>query len=278
MRHERATDEPRTSSPEWQTPQTCVCAVNPQDDAVANRLADRLKLPLQASTAASGECWKLLVDGSRLTLVRPDSVKLHIDFTRGKTAARQREPGRLRQPLARALGIARLRKRLGHEPRIVDATGGLGRDAWFAASLGCPVTLLERSPLVHALLDAALVHARNDAVHAETARRIDLHNVEAIEHLVSLPADTVDVIYLDPMYPPTRRRAAVTKGMQFLHELLGPDGGNDGLLRAALAAAAHQVTVKRPAGASRLAGAEAFEGQLTTVESPSTRYDIFLKI
>lgn len=266
------------TDPNWRKPLPSVCAVRPVDSDAADALAERLKLSVAGKASAGDDSWKLLVDGGRLTLMRPDAVKLHIDFTRGKTAARQHEPRRLRQPLARAIGIARLRRRLCHEPSVVDATGGLGRDAWFAASLGCRVTLIERSPVVHALLQSALVQAGSDAVHAETASRITLHNADAIDALASLPADSADVVYLDPMYPPTRRRAAVTKGMQFLHELLGPDCGNDGLLGAALATAGHQVTVKRPAGAESLVGADGFEFQKMTIDSPGTRYDVYMKV
>ena len=77
------------------------------------------------------------------------------------------------------------------------------------------------------------------------------------------------------MYPPTRRRAAVAKGMQFLHDLLGHEPEDPALLGAALAAARRHVTVKRPAGAPPLAGAERFDGQVTTVASPGTRYDVY---
>ena len=40
----------------------------------------------------------------------------------------------------------------GVNPHIVDATAGLGRDAFLLASLGAKVTLIERSPMMYELL------------------------------------------------------------------------------------------------------------------------------
>ena len=289
-------DGPRAAAPlrpvstaSWRAPEVRVSPVSAGDGAAADALAERLSLPLGAARPPTRPgTWTLHVDGERRVLERADGVTLELDFTAGRTAARQRESGLARQPLARALGVPRLRRRLGRAPAIVDATGGLGRDAWFAASLGCPVTVIERSGIVHALLAAALARAAATTATSAVAARVTLLHDEATRALGALDPDDVDVVYLDPMYPPTRRRAAVTKGMQFLHELLGPPesasmgaaGPADGertLLGAALDAAAVQVTVKRPGGAPPLAGHDAFDGQLATVESPGTRYDLYLK-
>ena len=253
------------------------------DEDAARALADRLgSLPVGPSDGDRRDAprppWTLLVDADRRTLVRPDGVRLEIDFVAGRTGARRHESGLARQPLARALGVPRLRPRLGRAPSVVDATGGLGRDAWFAAALGCPVVLIERSPVVHALLEAALARAAGTPATADVAARVTLLRGDATAVLPELDPARAEVVYVDPMYPPVRRRAAVAKGMQFLHELLGPpdDGEDARLLGAALAAAALQVTVKRPGGAPPLAGDAAFTGRRSAVESPGTRYDVYL--
>jgi len=256
-----------------------------RDEAHVRALAERLGPgdpdgadgPDGSSPSGAAD-WTLLVDGGRRVLVRPDGVRLEIDFVAGRTGARQHESGLTRQPLARALGIPRLGRRLGRAPAIVDATGGLGRDAWFAASLGCPVTLVERSPVVHALLESAHARAMATPATAAVAARVTLLAGDAVAALPWLDPARPDVVYLDPMYPSVRRRAAVTKGMQFLHELLGPpDAAEDArLFAAALAAARVQVTVKRPAGAPPLTGDETFDGQRSRIESPGTRYDVYI--
>ena len=252
------------------------------DEYPARALAERLGTTLlgpddhASSAERTGTHWTLCVDGGRRTLRRPDGACLDVDFTSGRTAARQHERGLARQPLARAVGVTRLGRRLGRAPRVVDATGGLGRDAWFIASLGCPVTLIERSPLVHALLEAALARAAREPATAGTAARIALVLGDARTLLAELDRSRADVVYLDPMYPESRRRAAVNKGMQFLQALVGGEADESGLLAAALDAAGSQVTVKRPAAAPPLAGDEQFTGQRSTISSPGTRYDVYL--
>ena len=70
-----------------------------------------------------------------------------VDFVGGKAGHRRKFGGGKGQDIARAIGLNK-----GVQPSVLDATGGLGRDAFVLATLGCPVTLLERSPIVAALL------------------------------------------------------------------------------------------------------------------------------
>ena len=251
------------------------------DRATAAALLDRLgaaraRLADPADATARERGWTLRIDGLSRVLTRPDGARLAIDFTAGRNAARAREGDLAGQPLARAIGLSRLRRRLGRPPTVVDATAGLGGDAWVFAALGCSVTLIEREPLVHTLLEAALGRAAATAATSELAARVRLLDGEATARLATLERAAADVVYLDPMYPPTRRRAAAGKGMQFLHELLDEETDDDGaLLGAALGAAGHRVTVKRPKGAPPLAGDAAFDGQRSTIASPTTRYDVY---
>ncbi len=240
---------------------------------------DRLALP--ASPTPAEDAWVLArhpqPDNSPalLELVRPDGVKLSIDFSSGKARHRANEAGKGIQPLARALGLNAFRKRHGFMPTVIDATGGLGQDAWALATTGAHVTVIERNPVVHALLDNALRRAAAEPATCETSARVRLLAGHAESLLPELQAD---VIYLDPMYPERRRKKAGSrKGMQFLHALLGPppDESDGSLLRASLNSGAARVAVKRPRGAPLLAGSEQWQGQRTCVESPNTRYDIY---
>lgn len=52
------------------------------------------------------------------------------------------------EAVAKAVGI-----KGDYLPDVVDATAGLGRDAFVLASVGCRVRMLERNPVVAALLD-----------------------------------------------------------------------------------------------------------------------------
>jgi len=75
---------------------------------------------------------------------------LLIDYCSGSIAHRSRYGGGRKQPLARAVGM-----KPGFNPRILDVTGGLGRDAFILASLGCEIMVLERNPIIFELLHNA---------------------------------------------------------------------------------------------------------------------------
>jgi len=95
---------------------------------------------------------------------------LTIDFTSGAIAHRLRYGGGRGQALPRAVGM-----KGGKTPNVVDATAGLGRDAFLLASLGAQVTLIERSPQMHALLADALARAADSDVGDIIARMTLLH-------------------------------------------------------------------------------------------------------
>ncbi|MFK7997248.1 MAG: class I SAM-dependent methyltransferase [Granulosicoccus sp.] len=211
-----------------------------------------------------------------LSLVRPDGVSLTVDFVHGKSRHRTTESGNGAQALTKALGIKAYVKSRGTYPTIIDATGGLGQDAWALASTGCQLLIIEQHPVVHALLADGLARARNTPECANIAERISLHHGDASQHLQALVGDNIHAIYLDPMYPERRRKANSKKGMQFLHALLGPPKDDDpALLLSALRSGVSRVAVKRPKGAPLLSGTDQFAGQRTVIETPNTRYDVY---
>ncbi len=147
----------------------------------------------------------------------------------------------------------------GGEP-VVDATAGLGGDAFRLASRGAQVTLIERSPLLAALLSDALERARAGALGpaaAEASGRLELVVGDARDVLRSgaLAPGRLGVVYLDPMFAAETGRALPPKGMALLRELLGDDEpGAPDLLVAARAVATRRVVVKRHLRAAPLGG------------------------
>ena len=228
--------------------------------------------------ARAADIWCLSVSGEQRTLVRPDGAHTTVDFTAGRTGQRARQASPGREPLLRALGITTLTKRLGRPVTILDTTAGFGVDAWLAASAGCQLLLLERSVLMHVLLDGALAQARATPASEAVARRIDLLEADAVHWLCKAPHPAADVIYLDPMFPPRQKSAHVRIGMQFLHALLAPDPAeratHAALLAEALPKAAARVVVKRPRGAPELPRPPTWSGQITTIDTPRMRYDV----
>lgn len=225
----------------------------------------------------------------RLGLIRPDKVALSIDFTAGKTRHRYNESGHGAQQLSKALGIkAKPADGDIEQPdlQIIDTTGGMGQDAWAIASLGWKVTVYESHPIIHALLSNALQRASLHTEFSDTAALVRLVHGDATDGLKALangetqasPTNAaVHAAYLDPMYPPRRKSSSTKKAMQFLHTLLGPPDAERSrqLLTAALQAGLKRVVVKRPKGAPELEGTEQWQGQLTHLQSPNTRYDIY---
>lgn len=138
---------------------------------------------------------------------------------------------------------------------VLDATAGLGRDAFVLASLGARVTLAERNPTIAALLADARQRALADPDAAAAAARTEIVAADA-RNLFGPPGARFDVIYLDPMYPDRGKTALAKKELQLLRELAGPDADADGMLALALANATRRVVVKRPLPAPPLAGRE----------------------
>lgn len=188
------------------------------------------------------------------------------DFTGGAVGHRLRFGGGRGQALPKAAGFTK-----GHTPTVVDATAGLGRDAFLLASLGAQVTLLERSPEVHALLQDALARAEAaGGKFAEIVSRMTLVHGDARE---ILPTLTPEVVLVDPMHPPRKNTALVKKEMRLLRELVGEDPDALDLMRAALASATRRVVLKWPLRADPLPGLRAPSHQIL---GQSTRYDVFM--
>lgn len=136
-------------------------------------------------------------------------------------------------------------------PRIIDATAGLGSDAFDFATAGCEVVMLERSPVIAALLADGLERARHDPQTSTAASRLTLLTGDATALLPGLaPAD---VIYLDPMFEP-HAAAGKRKAMRLFQELTQVDGDASALLYTARQHARRRVTVKRSRRAPFLGG------------------------
>ncbi len=193
---------------------------------------------------------------------RPRFAPLQIDW--GSPEQRRRIAGGKRQLLARAIG---LHKRT--DLHVLDATAGLGRDAWTLAALGARVDMAERQPLLAALLSDALARALDDPALCDIAARVQVLAEDAAALLAS--GERWDVIHLDPMYPDHGRRALPQKEMQMLRELSGDDADADALLPLALSACRTRVVVKRQLHAPHLAG----QPPDFTLTGTQARYDVY---
>lgn len=191
---------------------------------------------------------------------------LVVDFVGGAVGHRHRFGGGRGQALPRAAGFTK-----GQTPSVVDATAGLGRDAFLLASLGASVTLIERSSDVHALLAEGMARAREVAPdYAAIMDRMTLLLGDARELLAKL---SPDVVLIDPMHPPRGNAALVKQEMRMLREIVGDDPDAVELMQAALARASKRVVLKWPLRAEPMAGIRA---PSHSIAGKSTRYDVFM--
>ncbi len=254
----------------------CAVTAAPGFELRARQLAQDLELSYteKPPELAAFPCVLVVSDqGLDLRLTGPKAPgAIRCDFVAGALAHRRRFGGGKKQDLSRAIGLDR-RSSLD----VLDLTAGLGRDAFVLASLGATVCLVERNPVVHALLAdglqrARIAAAREDPELLAIVERMTLESGCAADVLLSLhPNRQPDVIYLDPMFPERQKSAKVKKEMQAFHLLVGSDDDADNLLSLALEKARFRVVVKRPAHAPVLAGIK--PGY--SLGGKSTRYDIY---
>lgn len=191
---------------------------------------------------------------------------LTIDFAGGAVGYRLRQREGRGQALPRAIGMAK-----GAIPSIVDATAGMGRDAFLLASLGATVTLIERSPAVHAALAEAMARAAETSEElAGIIGRMTLVHGDSRELLAGLAPE---IVLIDPMHPPRGKTALVKKEMRTLRELVGDDPDQRDLIDAALRAARQRVVLKWPLRAALPEGLRKPSHQIL---GKTTRYDVFL--
>lgn len=236
------------------------------DAALASEIARRWQFTL---TEAAPAGLALRVHNNQLQLIDCANLKQQgvvVDFCAGALTYRRQHGGGKKEPIAKAVGV-----KGNVRPRVVDATPGLGRDAFVLASLGCEVILIERSPVVAALLEDGMRRLTHS--DTELAARFSLVHGNSAQVLASWSDAPVDVVYLDPMFPHRKKSAAVKKEMKVFQALLGSDPDADALLAPAKALAARRVVVKRPNSAPNLADSP----PSMAITSKKHRFDVYLK-
>ena len=153
----------------------------------ANARAERLAAQLGAQQCSS------VPTGRMYLAVFPERIELHVPgfaqpfaLDAGGLEVRRRAAAGRRLELLRACGMPVVDK------RVIDATAGLGRDAFVLAQAGANVDMLEREPLLQVLLADAVAHQ-------PTPARLSFCATDARSGLVEVFAGH-DVIYLDPMF------------------------------------------------------------------------------
>lgn len=208
-------------------------------------------------------------------------MQTQVDFVTGALFHRRRFGADRNIGLGKAVGADRRRDMV-----VLDATAGLGRDAFVLAVLGNQVTMVEREPALVALLQDGISRARKSAQESK-----DDGLIGVLDRLTLISDDTVsmlqnhdgrfDVIYLDPMFPERKKSASVKKEMQLLQRLHGDSAGlanemerQSKLLDISLQYARYRVVVKRPKAAPNLGFSDSPQPTFS-IAGKSSRYDIY---
>jgi 16S rRNA (guanine1516-N2)-methyltransferase len=234
-----------------------VIAVSAEFRVKAKALAEELQLPFEAETNLH------LVVGERLELreANPKTGPVYVDFS-----ALKRKYG---------VGVRRptdlIAKAVGAGASVIDATAGLGQDAFVMALYGCEVRMLERSPVIYALLRDGLERAKADSDIAAIISKLSLQLADAKTFLLTLPGvERPEAVYLDPMYPESGKTAAKRKEMRLFREVVGDDTDVQELFEAGLEAAKKRIVIKRPIKAPELAKPN------FVLSGTTTRFDVYV--
>ncbi len=219
----------------------------------------------------AGGCKALWFTDKQVELVVHDEKHqshLFCDFVTGPLGYRLRQREGKKQAIARALG---LKKHCA--PQVIDATAGLGQDAFVLAALGCRMRLIERSPIIAALLKDGLKRATGCEMLLPILHHMQLIEGDSIILLKGLTqAEYPDIVYLDPMFPVAHRSALNKLSMRVVRDIVGADIDSEALLRTALEIAKERVVVKRAKLAPNTGGMNPH----FSIAGKSNRYDIYL--
>ena len=172
------------------------------------------------------------------------------------------------QNLAKAVGF-----KFNKNRTIIDATAGLGYDAFILASLGANVTLIERSEKIYDLLKAAISEAK--LYGGEISKIVNRMNLLFGDSKDILPKIAPEVILIDTMYKERKKSALVKNDMRLVREVVGSDSDHVELINVALNNASKRVVIKQPRYAETL---DNIKGCSHQILGKTIRYDVYITI
>ena len=187
--------------------------------------------------------------------------KFQIDFNSGSTGWR----------VKRANHEKLIRKALGKSDRplsILDCTAGMLQDTLLFLSLGHKVTALEQSKILFYLLQDAIIRSDDQSIF----KKLDLLHANACSYTTH--AKNFDVIYFDPMYPPSKKNALSSGQLEYISKILEIESLENNATKdfeVLQLIPARKMVVKRPIKA------EPFSLQTNyQVSGKTTRFDVYI--
>eukprot|EP00698_Gefionella_okellyi_P006428 TRINITY_DN15778_c0_g1_i1.p1 TRINITY_DN15778_c0_g1~~TRINITY_DN15778_c0_g1_i1.p1 ORF type:complete len:301 (-),score=50.63 TRINITY_DN15778_c0_g1_i1:218-1120(-) len=252
-------------------PTACIRAGAPECLERTKELSKELQIPIIAELPSKYR-WVVTVHPKRLQIkdeANRNLPAIYGDFTQGRDDFRRKHGNFRKSPLIRSVTPSNMKLEDLH---IIDATAGLGGDALIFASFGAHVSLIERNPIMYALLLDTWKRAsvEGDEELREVVKRMRVFFGEAAQVMPTLPA--AHVVFIDPMYPPRRAGTALPrKEMTLARGLIGQDRDVSALLKVARKVASERVVVKRP----KWADIDVPNNASGTYQSSTTRFDVY---
>ena len=227
----------------------------PGYESQVEQISSKYQIPTVVNQENSSIRFLLDIEDGILKLIEPGSVRFRPICCHSGSLQRISR----RTLLGRAVG----RK----AQTVVDATAGLGGDAFLLSRMGYSVLAIERHPVIAALLEDGIsrILEKSDRI------KLEFRFADSRKTLINLN-ESPDVIYLDPMYPTGRKSSvAVARPIRILRELAGDDSDADSLLDASLRSASRRVVIKRP----RFAESLRRDRLSDSVTGKLVRYDLY---
>ena len=144
---------------------------------------------------------------------------------------------------------------------IMDCTAGFGKDAYIMSLTGSQIKAYESNPLMYALL--------RDGLNRKPIEAISLYNKDA---LTNIKTTECKVIYIDPMYPSTKKSAKNNKQMSLLQSFVGHQAQMaQDLFEQARLSKAKKIVIKRPVKAEFLNN----QKPTSQILGKAARFDIY---
>jgi len=218
-----------------------ICVKKNGDRDLAGALARKINVPV---TDKEGDELTVLFDSKGVSLMG-FGLSYQGDF---EGMIHRVSDGRLQHEM-----LVRAIKSNEESLKAIDATAGMGEDAFLIAAYGYDVTLYEQNPIIAVLLKDAIRRAKKNPILKDIVGRMHVVNENSIDYM-SGNLDEVDVIYLDPMFPSRQKSGLINKKLQLIQKLEPPCSTEKDLFEAAIKSGAKKIIVKRPLKSPHLAG------------------------
>ena len=231
--------------------------------SLAEDIASRLGTIVSPNQALNPQP-HLYLSESGLSFFHPEARstnQFRIDFNSGSTGWR----------IKRANHEKLIKKALGRSEKplkILDCTAGMLQDTLLFLSLGHQVTALEQSKILFYLLQDGISRSEDQSIF----NQLDLKHMNACSY--ASQAKNFDVIYFDPMYPPSKKNALSSGKLEYIAKILEVESLKNNPMHdfeVLQLIPAKKIIVKRPIKA------ESFSSQLNyQVMGKTTRFDIYI--